>query len=530
MADGFPCPNPTCTHTFAAGAVKGSAVLTCPRCGTVYKFAHPAAPRPTPPAAPRVAPPPLPPPLPKPVGKAAKVPPPLPPAIPVAPAVADVPVARAVHAERQPDRRLQLESSPEMVLSPTRRRRPRRGWAGWLRLAAVAVLVVGLCGAVGYAIYRTALLVPESHGDDTPKVRKARGNFAFDAPRGWKQDRDVQQSMRVGLAMTRRKPRNHFALFYKDYQTRTPSDAELLDEALKKLRNHFAVVHYEDPFANKDKGRTGTLGGEPAITFPFVAKDKDEVEMTGETYVLTRQGYAYWFFFWGPDGEEIELLKDGWANVRDGFTLYDQRDGWKPQPRQSERHGSDSGYQLDYVTFTPASSGEGKLALWRKEENPKEYDAKCELALKGFEPTLEAETGKARVVPYAGKLATVEVLILEFDGDQKNARAGYKFAEDYVLKKVQRERDRPDARFDPLTDKKTGKPQVEVDVGALRGQLSHLRVVLDVDNERYGLLAVAPLSGAKWLVVFCDCPFDRLDFWKQEFKAVIETLRRAKQE
>ena len=38
MPQGFACPNPACTHTFPPEAVRGAASLTCPRCGTVFRF------------------------------------------------------------------------------------------------------------------------------------------------------------------------------------------------------------------------------------------------------------------------------------------------------------------------------------------------------------------------------------------------------------------------------------------------------------------------------------------------------------
>src|SRR5262249_18435791 len=78
MSDGFPCPNPTCTHIFPAAAVAGAAVLTCPRCATVFQFHAGAAAvasgaTPAPSSQARVTAPPLPPsvPLAQPVTPAA---------------------------------------------------------------------------------------------------------------------------------------------------------------------------------------------------------------------------------------------------------------------------------------------------------------------------------------------------------------------------------------------------------------------------------------------------------------------------
>src|SRR5262249_26713329 len=38
MPNGFPCPNPSCSHVFTATTIAGTGSLTCPRCGTVFQF------------------------------------------------------------------------------------------------------------------------------------------------------------------------------------------------------------------------------------------------------------------------------------------------------------------------------------------------------------------------------------------------------------------------------------------------------------------------------------------------------------
>src|SRR5262249_4875662 len=149
----------------------------------------------------------------------------------------DVPVAPPVKAEREPDRRLRVESSPEMVTSPSRRR--HRG-GGWVQLGIVAGVVLAICGAAGYGIYwgMKNSKPPEYANDNTPAVLESEGNSASEPPPGWKPDDSLRRSLHVsGLAYSRKKPRNHFALRYQDYKVRTPSDAELLDDALRILRN-----------------------------------------------------------------------------------------------------------------------------------------------------------------------------------------------------------------------------------------------------------------------------------------------------
>src|SRR5687768_8831136 len=110
MPDGFPCPNPACSHVFPSGAVKGSGALNCPLCDTVYQFRNVS---PRPPSAPAMKsfPP--------------SAPPPPPPPPPVARAV---PVAAPVRLPA-PAPSLDLDD-PDETDRPSRRRRRKRGGGG----------------------------------------------------------------------------------------------------------------------------------------------------------------------------------------------------------------------------------------------------------------------------------------------------------------------------------------------------------------------------------------------------------------
>ena len=75
-----------------------------------------------------------------------------------------------------------------------------------------------------------------------------------------------------------------------------------------------------------------------------------------------------------------------------------------------------------------------------------------------------------------------------------------------------------------MKDRKTDKPFVSTKVGALRGQLNKLRLELNSEPQRYGVLAVTTLPGGV-LVIYCECKWDRQVYWDQEFKSLLETIR-----
>src|SRR5262249_43974972 len=139
-----------------------------------------------------------------------------------------------------------------------------------------------------------------------------------------------------------------------------------------------------------------------------------------------------------------------WQDLREGFKLFDEREGWSPQPRKSDTfQGEAVGVALKYPT-----------EVWRREENAKDYDEKAELALRGFEPVENEETGTKRVEEYAGKAATVLVLMLPPAADLKAAADA---AREHVRKRKADET--PSVKIEDVLDRQTKKPLVVTEVG-----------------------------------------------------------------
>jgi hypothetical protein len=452
MPSGYPCPNPACAYVFPADAVRGEA-MACPRCGARYRF------RQAPPPLPKVAPPP----------------------VPVAPPVAGPALA----------------PTPGPLVRPRRPR--RRGW-GWLR-ALVVFLTVCLCvGGVLYA-YRDELADLLRDGPGQRASFRAQGNFSFRAAPGWRPDEPLRDRTRANLAVTLARPRGHMALFYLDHQARSYTDAQLLDKALRQLRAYFPQLEYEDPFRGGD-GRTGTLGGEPALVFAFSGTDPNDVPVRGQAYVLSRQGFAYWLYFWGPE-DNYDKLTERWEALRGGFKLYDEREGWRPRPREVQTFtGSALAYQLRY-----------HKDVWKAEDSPKDADPACELRLRGVETDEDERTGRRRPGELAATAPEVLALVLPKAADAKAAAAA---ALEYVKKK-QAELI-PRLAVEPLPPRDPPKP------GGLIDRVDRLRLVLGGTNERYLVLAVASRPDGV-LALVCECLWERKDYWEQEFNAVLGSAR-----
>ena len=518
MSNGFPCPNPTCTHVFAPNSIKGVASVSCPLCGTVFQFRNapvaPVKPSPFPPPtqSPRLPPPappkPAPPPMPRIVAPPPIAPPVAPPPVPSEAGVdfsaPSAPRAPIITRSNASNLAFEEPTSPKSRRAKKKRRRRNRS-----KLVGASVFLLLVGAAVGAFFY-----LPDyfSFGeDDQRSAFKTKGNFSITVPSKWKPDDTIRAKFRANLAVTRSKPRGHFVLSYRDYQRRLPTDAEMFDDALKRLRAYFPnKFEYINPFDQDNKGRNSELGGEPTLVFTFSATDSTEVPLRGECHMMARQGYAYWLIFWGPD-ESQEVLSEQFAGIRDKFKVYNEREGWKPRPAETVPvRGATVSFQANYVKD-----------VWKNDTNAKDADSAAELLLRGFEPTEDADRGQSRIVPLAGKSAEILVLVLP---KTANLPAATKAALEHIRKRTTDAN--PDAKIEPALDRPDGKPIVGKQVGAYPGQVDRLRLILGPDSEKFGLLAVARRPEGV-LVVYAECNWDRHDYWEQEFKTFLETVRSA---
>ncbi len=505
MPQGFACPNPACTYAFPPEDVKGAASLKCPRCGCVFRF-RAAAPGP----APRkpVGPPTPAPPTRKPTAPAKAGPPtaePVPVVAlpvnvepvnvePVGP-VTSVPVAAPV-APAGPPTDLVFEDTAA-VARPRRRRRAGTRWV-WTLLAVLLAVGVAAGGAASALLWLYKQQGAGAGGEEAVNAEYA--NFQFTPPGpDWKPDSDVRIKLRANLALKRSNPSDAVAIFYRDYKTRLPSDAELVDEALAHLRGYLQGVEWE----LKPKDAAAQLGGQPALELEFEGEDPWRVRVNGLCRMLAYRGYGYWFFTWGP-AEEKDLIAPEWDGLRQRFALLNNREGWAERPRETRRaQGSKVHYELRYAT-----------GVWKKVK-PDDYDPAADLVLTGREP--EPVGGRM----HAGKTALLQVLLLEKAPDLKAASAA---ALAHLRKRQQQEAGDSGAKVsvEPTSDK--GGGERDADLGEVRGHVSRLHVQVEDSLERYVLLGVVNRPEGVLVLTF-QCDWPRRDFWEQEFRALLETFR-----
>jgi hypothetical protein len=412
---------------------------------------------------------------------------PVPAQVPIAAPVASVPSSGA----------LNFNSTPDMVV-PRARRPLAKG--GKRRVPRIALVAAGLVAVVGMAwgVRWLIRMNDKGGGDPSRDVEVYNSRFAWPG-KPWTRQTNIQQKLHVHIGMISPEHNDFLALFFKDYKTRMPSDAEMLDEALSKLRSYFHRLEWE----MKPKDEQARLAGQPAKAFDFQGDDAENVPMNGECYMLALRGYGYWFFTWAPlddlqkDGEPIRAE---WAQMRQHLSLLDGRKGWMAKPPETQTvTGTKVKYQLAYVK-----------GLWTR-ETAEDYDPLPDVVLKGHEPDPERK-------PLAGKDASFQVFVLPKQDNLKSAAAA---ARAYVLQREKKLYEQ--TKMEPIKDK-NGDVDRPSDIGKERGQLSKLDMKNTDDLERF--LTIAVVNRPEGVVVLVgDCLWERRDFWDQEFAALLGTFQ-----
>ncbi len=354
---------------------------------------------------------------------------------------------------------------------------------------------------------------PAPAGPSTPlteenKAFVQQGNFHIDAPAPpWTAAPEIRGVLGSVATYRRSKPASSMALAFHDYHTRLPRDAELIDEALNKLRGAMTGVEYEV----KPKDEQTTLGGQPAVRLEFQANDHD-VPVHGECVATAFHGIAYWFFTWAPV-DDAPGLTDEWAGLRGKFVLSDQREGWtETPPKTAAVKGVKLPYKLDYIE-----------SVWEKQEEPEKYGPLDDAVLLGYDPKdkdarvgADAATAQVLALDKAADLhAAVQEAtdaLLEIEKGKQAGGGGYLF---------------PGAVLDPVTDKGLNNTDADVKVGGFDGHVVKFEAKQSADQSKYVVLEVVKMDEGV-LAVACESAWDRRDFWDQEFTALLARLKPGK--
>jgi hypothetical protein len=422
-------------------------------------------------------------------------------AVPVAqPVAAPVPLAAPVESESS-SASLRFTSTPDLVAPRLHRQSQRVGnrrrLSRWLLgVAGVPVIVV----MVWAGMWLKHFLKQHEDDEETARVEASAYNCQFSRPaKPWVRDKGLEQSLNANFTMTSPRHNSAFAILFRDYRNRLPSDAEMLAEATSRLRSFFRGLEWEP----KSGGEPARLAGRPAQVIEFQGEDRDDVTINGECHLMAFRGYGYWFFTWAPLGElqtDGDAIRDEWTRLRQRLTLLDGRKGWTAKPPDAETvSGTNAKYVLKYVK-----------GLWTRE--PVEgAEADIDLLLRGHEPDPERK-------PLAGKDATLQVLVLP---KQANLKAATASARELVKQRELKLYER--TTLETIKDK-NGDVDRDADIGKEHGHLIKWHAKNTPELERFLLAAVVNRPEGV-VVLLGDCLWERRDFWDQELMALLKTFK-----
>jgi hypothetical protein len=405
-------------------------------------------------------------------------------ALPVGPAEDPAAAALAPPSDFTPPRLIRHKARPK-----------KGGILKYVLLAAAGVLVVTL-GATGWLLRGRLGRMGNTQQSSAPTYDSTLYNFSFRYPPSpWRQDERLRLDLRTGVALRRTDPNGWLAVLTNDYKERTPSDAEMVDEGVRRLKGYF-----KDSFEWEQKPDT-QLAGRRALRLEFVGT-VNSVEMTGECVMLAANGIGYWFVTWTPTADN-DVLADRWEAIRSGFALGKEREGWAEKPpKQLVLAGTKVPYTLRYL--------EG---IWEKQDDPSAYDPDADSALLGHDQAEPKDTDKN---------GTAVVLVLP---KQDTLEAAVKAARDHVL--GQEKKLYPDCTIEDADPKATAADRPPDRVGNKDGRVVKLHVKTPDALEHFVYLAVVH-QPEQVLAIQCECDWRRRVYWEVNFKQLVREFKLGK--
>jgi hypothetical protein len=346
-------------------------------------------------------------------------------------------------------------------------------------------------------------------------------------PKPWKDDADLRKGVNkdikafrpaLALLYDEKGSPNHFALFYRDYKTRLPSDSEMTEYITEKLRLYFYDRDNERTSLNTEKGedKEGWLGGGyPVLVLRFAGTGPDQVPVEGEVYMTKYHGFGYWLLTWAPvdylDKSRPALLTN-WVGLRNGFSLDSKRDRWIPEPRNYQTLPADP--VKVGVEFKAATT------IWEKQDwpdPPADENVVPLLRLHGQAPELESDSPDAKKKHISKDAFCDMVVIKKKTADLKEAAA---VAEE-VYKGVGWEH----VELAPPPERQGSARAGEVTLksGDKVWVARHLAQYLG--DDRYVVLVTLRRDEDIVLMAFKSMAMRRQHYWDSEFMEIVDSLR-----
>jgi hypothetical protein len=373
----------------------------------------------------------------------------------------------------------------------TRRRRRRRSWAGIIVLLGLfTILAVGaIVGSVAYL--RVLRNATETDPGKAP-IELAYSTLTIpDVP--WCKDDPTASSMHAAAGLRRNDGTAWMAISTKDFKTRNPREAKLVEEAIVELKRYFKDgVEWE---LKEDE----EIGGQQARKLIFQGELNSNL-FSGECCMVAHKGMGYWIYTWKAGSmdqlEQAQDLRNEFAELRKGLS-FKERPAWKGD--QTTAAVELAGKKGDYVL----QDVEG---IWEKRK-AEDYDVAADLAL----------IANDRESKDADKRAEVVVLRMPLPEDGNLVEAAR-----IRLEEIHKAEGYEGVMVEPIGRGKTPNPGR---VGTVPGQVVKLKVIDTKERQRLAVVGIVKLA-QEYLLIKCECDWKHRNLWEADFLQLLSSFQR----
>jgi hypothetical protein len=219
---------------------------------------------------------------------------------------------------------------------------------------------------------------------------------------------------------------------------------------------------------------------------------------------VEHRGFVYWLYTLSLQTDlKNNRARKLWDELRDGFVLLNDREGWNPQARPPRVYKG-KGYTATYP-----------IDVWIRPTG-KSTDPACELELFGEDKRSKGvEDEEAR----AARAGHLHVVVLGKDEGKESAAV---LREHFLTRQVAEGLGKlDDMKLEVILDREKKPLDRERDFGTARGRVVKYRLSSPSFPARFVVLASIP-QGEQTIGIYSDSAFDRRDFWEQEINAVLD--------
>ncbi|MFM7098521.1 MAG: BRcat domain-containing protein [Gemmataceae bacterium] len=460
MATDFSCPNPSCKQLIRLESINDSPSITCPKCKktiTLRKSPKNFAP----------------------------------------PQKNSTPLS-AMPKETQDftfESKSEIKSNFRAEKKPTSKQKKSNG----LTLTQVFVLGFGMffISVSGSAFYFIGLPLLKKEIDIHEKTINEANKELIDADffilkplDNYSKDQKLAQSLQTKFAYSGRE-KDIWLFYYKDFKTRNPTDSEIHQEMISRLKTYMPKnLEWEE------KAENLVIEKISFKKFSFEGTREDSTVWVGDCHTSQVNGVLFLIICIAPIDKK-ELVLENWDKFNQGLTIKpNAKPDWKPTPRKAKL------VAVDKVKLSFAAPE----AIWGSQDT-KDYDTNPDAVMIGKNPN---DTGnflnqKAKLQVFSSAKST------------KDDKA-FDMPEEKIFELLKEEKS-AETKIEKLTDIK----RTSVDLKNLTIKTEYF--VIKTDDQIQKMIFWSKCSSESGALIFlCEIPVKAKDFWLDELDEILKSV------